>query len=233
MNYITYEIGTKNAFFIKPYNFNKNTISEEEFNTNIKKVKNELNIDNLALVTQRHTADVKKVTFENINEETVADAMVTDIPNIGLGVKVADCQAIFLYDPIKRVIGCVHSGWRGTVKKIVKNALDIMVNDYGSVISDIKVVICPSILQDHFEVDYDVYLEFKNSFNDIDKYTIYKEDLNKYYIDQETLNKDYLMSLGIKYIKVANTCTVCNGNKIHSYRYEKENSGRHLAVISL
>ena len=35
MNYITYEIGTKNAFFIKPYNFNINTISEEEFNTNI------------------------------------------------------------------------------------------------------------------------------------------------------------------------------------------------------
>ena len=89
-------------------------------------------------------------------------------------------------------------------------------------------------MQDHFEVDKDVYDIFKEKFSKIDKYTIYKKEINKYYIDTVKLNKDYLISLGLKKtnIYLSNLCTMCD-NRFHSYRIDKEKSGRNLAIISL
>lgn len=234
--YYTFEnMPINNAFFTKPYDFNSNLIGREQLLKEYDDVKKLLNIDTIATIKQEHTSIIKKVTLDNVNDIDVADGMITNIKGIGLATKVADCQAIFLYDPVNAVIGNIHSGWRGTIKHIVKNAIDIMINNYDCDIKNIKVFINPSIGQCHFEVDFDVYLEFKNSFNEIniDDYVLTKN--NKYYIDTKTLNKVYLISIGIKEnnIEISNICTVCNGEIIHSYRYDKEISGRNLAIISL
>ena len=234
MNYYKFnDLNIRHGFFYKPYSFNKN-LNEEDFNKNIDLVKSEFKLDDVVEVVQKHTNIIKKVTKDNMYEETVADGMITNLENIGLMIKVADCQAILLYDSKNKVIGNIHSGWRGTLSKIVENAINIMVNDYNSDKENIKVYICPSIMQDHFEVDEDVYLLFKNEFSNIDKYTIYKENINKYYIDTVNLNKDYLISLGLKEnnIVLSNLCTMCD-DKFHSYRKEKELSGRNAAIISL
>ena len=108
------------------------------------------------------------------DEETIADAMITNLRDVGLAIKVADCQAILLYDEKNKVIANVHSGWKGTVEKILGNVIDTMITDYNCDTKNIKAYICPSILQDHFEVDKDVYDIFKEKFSKIDKYTIYK-----------------------------------------------------------
>ena len=234
MNYYKFDnLNIKHGFFYKPYSFNK-SLNKEEYENNLKLVKEELKLNDLVEVTQKHTNIVKKVTKENMYEEIVADGMITDLKDIGLFIKVADCQAILLYDDKNKVIGNIHSGWRGTVNKIVENAINIMINDYKCNKDNIKVFICPSIMQDHFEVDEDVYLLFKDKFKNIDKYTIYKENTNKYYIDTINLNKDYLIELGLNKnnIYLSNLCTMCD-DRFHSYRREKENSGRNIAVISL
>src|SRR5574344_1067950 len=75
----------KNAFFIKPYNFNTN-IDSNILNNNYNAIKKILNRD-------------------NINDVEVADGMITNLKNVGLAIKVADCQAIFLYDRVNKVIG--------------------------------------------------------------------------------------------------------------------------------
>lgn len=234
--YYTFDgLAINNAFFIKPYDFNSNLIKEEQLLKEYDDVKKILNINYIATIKQEHTSIIKKVTLNNVNTIDIADGMITNIKGIGLATKVADCQAIFLYDPVKEVIGNIHSGWRGTIKHIIKNAIDIMINDYNCNIKDIEVYINPSIGQCHFEVDKDVYIEFKNSFKEfnIDSYALRKN--NKYYIDTTKLNKYYLISIGIeeKNIEVSNICTVCNGDIINSYRYSKEISGRNLAIISL
>lgn len=225
----------KHAFFIKPYNFNSNIISPEKLNEELNNIKDVLDINKIALVKQEHTSIIKKVTLENYNIEEVADALITNIKSIGLAIKVADCQAIFLYDPIKKVIGNVHSGWKGTIDKIVGKAINCMVSDYGCNINTIMVYINPSIAKCHFEVDYDVYEKFISSFTEIDikEYIGFKD--KKYYIDTKLINKAYLIYLGIKEdnIEISSMCTVCNGCFVHSYRYDKENSGRNLSVISL
>lgn len=237
-NYYEFDnLDLKHGFFIKPFNFNPSTLEDTELKENYDKVKEILSLENISIVKQEHTNIIRVVDESNMNDYEVADGMITNVKGIGLATRVADCQAILLYDPVTNTIGNVHSGWKGTVIKIVKEAVLKMQEIYNVNPSNLKVYICPSIGRCHFEVDEDVYLKFKESFNevDIDKYTEIKKDINKYYLDTEKINRDLLISLGVKEnnITLSNMCTVCSGETIHSYRYDKDKSGRNLAIISL
>ena len=227
----------KHGVYTKPYNFNRQKLDESVIEKNYDHVKKDLDVNFVALVWQQHTDKIKIVTEENKDIEEIADGMITNLKGIALGIKIADCQSIFLVDEENEVIANIHSGWKGTVLKILKNAVNLMNKNYNTDISKIKAYINPSILGCHFEVDEDVYLAFKNSFKelDVDNYTTYEHHINKYYIDQEQLNKDYLITLGLKEenITLSSICTVCNNETIHSYRADKELEGRNVAVISL
>jgi hypothetical protein len=228
MNYYKFnDLNIRHGFFYKPYSFNKN-LNEEEFNKNIDLVKSEFKLDDVVEVVQKHTNIIKKVTKDNMYEETVADGMITDLENIGLMIKVADCQAILLYDSKNKVIGNIHSGWRGTLSKIVENAINMMVNDYNSNKEDIKVYICPSIMQDHFEVDEDVYLLFKERIDNIHDYVFIKG--NKYHIDLQKIVINDLKDIGIDKILDADTCTYCNHDIYQSYRYNKTDKRNYLVA---
>ena len=69
---------------------------------------------------QSHTDTVKCVNSETLIENLQdTDGLITDCKGIALGTKNADCILFFFYDPIKKVIANVHSGWRGTDRKSV------------------------------------------------------------------------------------------------------------------
>ena len=71
----------------------------------------ELSVQKLALCQQEHG---DKVAYVNENyTDQVADALVTNIPQIGLGIKTADCACVLLHSIDNSVIGAVHLGWRG------------------------------------------------------------------------------------------------------------------------
>ena len=91
-----------------------------------KEIANKLenNTDNLAIPEQVHSTVVEFVRLPGIYP--AADGLVTTNSNILLTLKVADCVPVFLYEPLKRIIGLVHSGWRGTVENIVSNAIKLM-----------------------------------------------------------------------------------------------------------
>ena len=146
----------------------------------------------------------------------------------------ADCQSILIYDKKRKIIGNIHSGWKGTLNRIIENAINIMVNDYNSNREDISVFICPSILKCCFEVDSDVKDEFIDRFNDIDINNYIKQKNNKYLIDTVGINTDILINLGIKKenIHKSNICTKCS-KEFHSYRRNKEINGRNIALIAL
>ncbi len=73
------------------------------------------------------------------------DAMLTNVPKICLMVQIADCVPILLYDPVKKVIGAVHAGYKGTILKIAENTVKSMIKQYRSDPNDIYVGIGPSI----------------------------------------------------------------------------------------
>ncbi len=166
------------------------------------------------------------------------DGIITSKKNLTLLTTSADCISMLLFDPIKSVIGNVHSGWRGTAKGIIKEAIKKMVVEYECNVKDIICCICPSIRKCCFEVDEEVKNIFYNNYKEMDNIIFkgkFKENKQKYYIDTVQINKNMLYSLGLKKENIidSNLCTVCNCNMFHSYRADKEKSGRNAAIISL
>ena len=175
---------------------------------------------------------------DNLNDEIEdCDCLITNLKGVALTLTTADCQNIFLYDPLNKVIANIHSGWKGTLNKIVLNALHSMQQNFNSKPEDIIACISPSIGQCCFEVDEDVYLLFKDTFPYIDQYTISKkkDDKIKYYLDTKELNRYLLISHGLKpeNIEVSEVCTKCQHDIYHSYRADKNEAGRNLSLIAI
>lgn len=112
---------------------------------------------------QTHTDKVEIVKDERQSFYEI-DGILTNEKGVTLCTTSADCTSLILYDPIKRVIGNVHSGWRGTLQRIGQKAINKMVEEYGSNPTYIICCICPHIRKCHFEVDENVMKMFKNEF---------------------------------------------------------------------
>ena len=103
-----------------------------------------------------------------------------------------------------------------------------MLDKYHSKKEDIKAYLYPSIRKCHFEVEIDVYKQFKDKIKNIEKYTSKKGI--KYYIDLQQIVIDNLKQNNIKNIYDSNICTYCNHDKYHSYRYNHTNKRNYLLV---
>ena len=169
-------IDSNNEIKTNNNNYNNNNCVKYQYNNCIKSQDNDLkNILGINLTTskiikpvQKHTNNVQIVDETNINNYfDNTDGLITNLKNVALATSLADCQGILIYDQNKRVIGNVHSGWRGTLKRIVINAIHLMEEKFNSNPADIEIYICPSILKCCFEVDKDVEILFRNEFNDI------------------------------------------------------------------
>ena len=147
---------------------------------------------------------------------------------------------MIFYDPIKKVIANIHSGWRGTFQKIGEKTVNKMINNYKCNPEDIYCFFCPCIRKCHFEVDEDVKILCENIFNFLDtKEFIFKGDIvegrQKYFIDTVLINKILFKKLGIqeKNMIDSNICSVCNKEKVHSYRVEKDKMKIATSIIIL
>lgn len=216
---------------------------KEDDRINYKKLYDSLNLDYNKLVKiqhQIHSNFVEKVDdVQTIH--TNIDGIITNEKDISLSLRFADCTPIYLYDPVKNAIGNIHSGWKGTVQKIAKVGVTKMTEEYNCNPKDIIACIGPAIGKCHFEVDEEVKNIFESTFsymniNDkiIEKGDI-KEGKQKYFIDTNLINKKILEEAGIKPENIieSNICTVCNSDVLHSYRADKEKSGRNTAIMGL
>jgi hypothetical protein len=155
------------------------------------------------------------------------DAMITNTPDICLMVYLADCVPILLYDPVRKVIGAVHAGWRGTVINIVQNAVNSMIKTFGSDPKNIYAGIGPSIGPCCYEVGHEVINEAPKEF-------IITRN-GKSYFDLWGANKKQLMDVGIPSanIELAGICTMENSDKFFSSRADHGVTGRFGAGIML
>ena len=117
---------------------------------------------NVAFQKQVHSEIVTIV--DNAGMIGESDAMITSRIGIGLAVSTADCVPVFVYDRINRVIAGIHSGWRGTQKKIVLKTLECMRNRFNSNPADLVIFVGPSISQKNYEVGSEVALLFDRKY---------------------------------------------------------------------
>jgi YfiH family protein len=160
------------------------------------------------------------------------DAIITNKPGISLFMRFADCVPIFLFDPVKSVVGIVHAGWLGTVEKIVHAAIKRMEQIYLSNPSDIIASIGPSIGPDHYEIGEDVISKVRMAFNNQSKNFI-KTINGSNYFDLWAANIHLLTLEGVSNIELSQICTVCHREEWYSHRAENGRTGRFGAVITL
>jgi len=168
----------------------------------------------------------QKLNLEKRQEPVIADGVVTDISGVCLMIQVADCQGILLFDPIKKVIANIHSGWRGSLKNIIGSCIDVMTNRFKCQPDHILAGISPSLGP--------CCAEFINYKDEIPK-TLWSYKLQgRSYFDFWKMSRDQIMEKGVKKenIEMMNICTKCNSNYFYSYRQEKR-TGRFACAISL
>jgi polyphenol oxidase len=172
---------------------------------------------------QVHSANVSVIHGdEGVVKE--CDALITSEPNVLLGVTVADCTPILLYDPITKFIAAIHAGWRGTEQMIALAAIRRMM-PLGALPENIYAFIGASASQERYEVGIDIATLFE------EKHLVELQG-GKYLLDVKGANLDQLLFAGIPegQIEVSPLCTISD-ERLHSYRRDGERSGRMLAVI--
>jgi polyphenol oxidase len=156
-----------------------------------------------------------------------SDAMITDMPGLGLVISAADCTSVYIYDFSRKIIAGVHAGWRGTQKNILEHTLTMLIDDFKCTAETMAVYIAPSINCAVYEVDTDVACQFNEKY--------IKQKGAKYLLDVSGKNYDEVLKFGIlgKNIQLSSLCTFQMKDVFHSYRREGLKSGRSLGVIAM
>ena len=168
------------------------------------------------------------------------DALMTDIPGCAIGVRTADCVPVFLFDPVKKAVAVIHSGWKGTVQKICLHTINDMYSAYGTDASSLLAVIGPCIRMEHFQVREEVSSLFKQAGFPIDriwKWTGIPEEGNMrggHHIDLAEANRWILETAGVNPENIRD-CGICTyeDTRFFSARREGVECGRIINAIRL
>lgn len=190
----------------------------------------------LAVAWQTHGTDIRLVrTRDDIGDsERRADAVMSDIPGILAGVKTADCVPVLLGDTGTRACAAVHAGWRGTVRSIVRAAVDKMREVYGTRPRDLIAAIGPAACGRSYEVGPEVIHQFNSSFQRASAYFAPTREGHAL-VDLHAANRDQLIDAGVspESIYIAPFCTMERGDLFFSYRREKGDFGRTGRLLSV
>ena len=259
LTYITFPLfdrfGIKHAFTTRKGGVSKgmyasfntgfnNGDSREAVYENFRRLCSEIGVDERRLVfgKQTHTNNVRTVSPDDIGKGIVkpldyddVDGLVSNLPNVGLVTQYADCVPLLFFDPVKRVIATSHAGWRGTVKEIGAVTVARMEAEFGCRAEDVIAGIGPCIGQCCYEVDAPVVEGF-DAIGYVDNDTIlFPKGNGKYMLDLKEANRQILLHAGIKpeNIDVADLCTCCCHEYLHSHRYTGGKRGNLGLIISL
>lgn len=163
-----------------------------------------------------------------------ADALVTNQPNLLLGVRTADCVPVLLVDTKMGVIGAVHAGWRGAVGGIVPRTIQTCVEQFGSDVAHLHVAIGPSIGPCCYEVDAPVIEPLHTGYPDWQGVLQETSD-GKGMLDLKQLLWHQILSSGIPegQVERMDYCTRCREDLFFSYRREGKVIGTMMSGIML
>jgi len=186
--------------------------------------------DKIYMPIQKHTNHVH--VLESNLDPVVADAVITDRADVLIGVIVADCVPVLVYDQKNRIIGAVHAGWKGTAGGILEKTLLLMMERFNSRPDDVLVSIGPSIKKCSYEVNADVKNAVESKTGP-GNYIEPKKD--KYMVDLAEANRIQALNSGVQKINIwkSEDCTFCNPDKYYSYRHSKETAGRQGGFIGM
>jgi len=191
----------------------------------------------LATAWQVHGDTIKAIETLDDAERTEerADALISGLDGLLVGVKTADCVPVLIGDPRRGAFAAVHAGWRGTVQSIARKAVMELERVYGSKPADLLCAIGPAACGRNYEVGQEVIDQFAASLADSDRYFTPTRDGHAL-VDLHAANRDQLIDAGVSPDNIFTTplCTMERPDLFFSYRLEKQKygkTGRLLSVI--
>ena len=202
-------------------------------NVNWEKVKNYLPFKEIHLLRQIHSDRVVLTdTFFGKSPLWIdeGDALITSLSGLGVGVLTADCAPVILVNLRKKVVAVVHSGWRGTVRKIAVKALTQIARE--NELPDVMVAIGPAISGERYVVGWEVIEEFEKIGID-SRGIAWKDPSGKFHFDLQKAIERELLIAGVpeKNIVILPCCTYSD-RAFFSYRQDKK-CGRNLTVAGI
>jgi polyphenol oxidase len=165
---------------------------------------NELQDAPFITAEQVHGSDIGVIKAATEDESfDLCDGLITNQRGLCLGIYVADCCAVYIVDPMRKAIGLVHSGKKGTELEIVSKAIKSMTKHFGSKAADLIVQLSPCIRPPHYEIDFAATI-----------------------VEQ-------CRGVGVTAIGDCRICTACDLKRYYSYRAEKGRTGRMLAFLAM
>jgi YfiH family protein len=197
----------------------------DDVTRNIQVVTDQLQLSCLVRCRQVHGTHVHAVTKMGSYTVLGCDALMTDIPDIGLLIQHADCQAAIIYDPVNHAIVNVHAGWRGNVLGIYEKVIAQMKKHYGSLPENLLVGISPSLGPDASQ-----FINYKTEFPE----SFWRFQHKPLYFDLWAIAQMQLEEAGIRpeNIEIARQCTFSNPQDFYSHRYSKIR-GLHSTIVRL
>jgi YfiH family protein len=198
---------------------------KERVSTNLKIIQHTVGAKHLTFINQVHGTDIWVLRTPPSEQPVRADALITDVKEVAIMVKQADCQAIILYDPIKGVLANVHCGWRGNARNFLAAVLRRMSGEFGTEPHDLRAAIGPSLGPCCAE-----FVTHENLFpEDFHPFMVRKN-----YFDLWQITRWQLREAGLReeHIETAGICTRCRTDLFFSYRARKV-TGRFATVAML
>jgi YfiH family protein len=200
---------------------------------NLARVQRTIGTPRLVAARQVHGTDIQVVDATMLAQATErfgvllvppADALVTRLSGIGLLIKIADCQAVFLVDPRRKVLANVHCGWRGSVQNILGKVVQLLEERFQCHPADLLAAISPSLGP--------CCAEFRHYREELpESLWSFRQELQHF--DFWAISRWQLRNAGLRaeHIEVAGRCTVCEHDRFFSYRAAKV-TGRMAAVLA-
>ena len=163
------------------------------------------------------------------------DGLLTSQPGVALGVKTADCVPLLFVDPVQRVIGVAHAGWRGTALGIAGKMVRLFGERFGTRQEDLLVAIGPAIGQCCYEVDTPVREAFSGRRGSSSWLHASPKRKGRWCLDLVAANRFELEDLGVLASRISHSgqCTACRTNLFFSHRAEAGRTGRQLSLLML
>lgn len=192
---------------------------------------------------QVHGNRVHEVTQKDIgsgrltHEDAVdqADGLFTREKGVLLTSFYADCVPLYFFDPVEKVAGLAHAGWRGTVADIAGQMVRAWVDGHGSQPDNIHAAIGPCIGSCCYEVDDKVARPIQNLLPESKGRVMVNKGGGKYMLNLKEVNRLLMIKAGISAsrIEVSQWCTSCRTDMFFSHRKEGPKTGRMASFIGM
>lgn len=183
---------------------------------------------------QVHGAEVAFVRRRDDTDPGPADAVVSSLAGVPVGVLTADCVPVLLSVDAGRVVAAVHAGWRGLAAGVVSSALAAAARA-AKAGCRVTAVIGPHVGACCYEVDSPVIEALRVRFEELLDSALTPVDSDHAMLDLGALVREQLIRAGVRSAELGSfpgACTCCDAERFHSHRRDGSRAGRMLHWIA-